>query len=118
MPPERIPTSVLPLKNEVLLILLALTGEPVHGYALMQRIEDDSDGEVVLQAGAFYRLLRNMLQDGIVEECADPEPDGRDAKTRRFYRISRRGRSVARAEVDRLAHLVKAGRRGLARRTR
>lgn len=117
MPPERTPTSVLPLKNDVLLVLLALAVEPMHGYALIQKIEDDSHGKVVPQAGAFYRQIRNMLGDGIIEECDDAD-SARDGKRRRTYRITPRGRSVARAEIDRLAGLVRAGRRTLAGRVR
>jgi DNA-binding PadR family transcriptional regulator len=97
------------MKNDVLLILLALADGPLHGYAIMQRVEAESNGAVVPQAGALYRTLRNMLEDGLVEEVDNPEP-ARDGKVRRVYRISRRGRAVAQAEVDRLAHLVRLGR--------
>jgi len=108
MPPERIPTSLLPLKNDVLLVLLALGQEPLHGYALMERIEADSG--VFVQAGAFYRTLRNMLEDGLLEEIDPPDVADGDARKRRVYRITRQGRSVTRAELDRLAALVRRGR--------
>jgi DNA-binding PadR family transcriptional regulator len=117
MPPERIPTSVLPLKNDVLLILLALGAEPLHGYALMERIEAESG--VLLQAGAFYRTLRNMLNDRLVKECDPADTPAPDAKKRRFYRITRHGALVAQAEIERLEDLVKRGRaRAFAKRAR
>jgi DNA-binding PadR family transcriptional regulator len=109
MPPERIPTSSLPLRNDVLSMLLALAREPLHGYAIMQRVEEESGGRIVLQAGAMYRTLRNMLEDGLVEELDDPGPVS-DGKKRRCYRISRQGRAVAEAELNRLADLVRRGR--------
>jgi DNA-binding PadR family transcriptional regulator len=119
MPPERIPTSALPLKNDVLLILLTLAAGPLHGYAIMQRVEEESGGAVVPQAGAMYRTLRNMLEDGLVDEFGEPKAAARDGKRRRFYRITRQGRAVARAEVDRLAQIVRLGRsRELAKRPR
>jgi DNA-binding PadR family transcriptional regulator len=118
MPPERIPTSALPLKNDVLLVLLALAAEPLHGYAIMQRVEDESGGRVVLQAGAMYRTLRNMLEDDVVEEVSD-RASPRDARPRRCYRITRLGRATAVAELDRLAQLVQLGRaRALVRRAK
>jgi PadR family transcriptional regulator len=110
MPPRRTPTSALPLKHDVLLVLLALGAGPQHGFAIMQRIEEESDGAVVPQAGAFYRMVRNMLSDGLVEECADPAPAAHDGKPRRFYRLTRRGRVIAHQEVERLAGLVRLGR--------
>jgi DNA-binding PadR family transcriptional regulator len=116
MPPERIPTSALPLKNDVLLILMALASDPLHGWAIMQRVEQESNGRVVLQAGALYRTLRNMLADGLVDEVDDPHAG--DGKTRRLYRINRRGRAVAQAELERLAGVVRLGRaRQLLRRS-
>jgi DNA-binding PadR family transcriptional regulator len=119
MPPGRIPTSALPLRNDVLLILLTLADEPLHGYALMQRVEEETGGDVVMQAGALYRTLRNMLVDGLVEECDDPDAAVRDGKKRRLYRITRRGRATAQAEMERMAQLVRLGRsRDLARRPR
>jgi DNA-binding PadR family transcriptional regulator len=118
MPPERLPTSQLPLKNEVLLALLTLADAPLHGYAIMQRIEEESGGATVPQAGAFYRTIRNMLADGLLEEL-DPRSAAGDGRTRRQYRITKRGRAVAQAELDRMAALVRLGRmRDLARWSR
>jgi DNA-binding PadR family transcriptional regulator len=110
MPPERTPTSELPLKPDVLLTLLALADAPLHGYAVMQRIEEESGGRTVLQAGAFYRTLRNMLEDGLIVECDAPASAATDARTRRHYQVTRLGRATARAELDRMAALVRLGR--------
>ena len=119
MPPDRIPTSALPLKPDVLLILLALADTPLHGYAIMQRIEAESGGKTVPQAGAFYRTVRNMLEDGLIDECDATDDVERDARTRRHYRITKQGRATAQAELDRMAELIRLGRaRHLAGRTR
>lgn len=110
MPPGRLPTSSLPLKTEVLQILLALAAGPLHGYALMSRIEEDSGGAISPQAGAFYRTVRNMLVDGLIEECDDPDKTEGNRRARYVYRVTALGRSVARAEVARLQQVVRLGR--------
>ena len=102
--------AYLPLPNDALYILLALASRPLHGYGIIRDVEDRSAGEVVLQTGALYRMLRRLLRDDLIEECAAPEggPDV-DAR-RRYYRVNRRGRLVLEAEVERMSKLVRAAR--------
>ena len=45
----------LPLTETTYYILLALL-EPGHGYVIMQRVEDLSDGDVRIAAGTMYGL--------------------------------------------------------------
>jgi DNA-binding PadR family transcriptional regulator len=80
-------------------ILLALTEVPRHGYGLMKEVERESEGLVRLEIGSLYRLLARMVEDGLIEEADEDE-------RRRYYRISRQGRRVLKAEAVRLSHLV------------
>lgn len=110
MTSSRPPESMRPLKNDVLMILLAVADRPRHGYGIMRDVEDRSGGEVRLQTGALYRALRRMLDDGLLEECdAPPDVESADAR-RRYYRLTRFGAAVLTAEVDRMAKLVRAAR--------
>jgi DNA-binding PadR family transcriptional regulator len=54
---SRRPDSFLPLKNDALLIMLAVANEPQHGYGIIRDVEARSDGEIVLQTGALYRWI-------------------------------------------------------------
>jgi DNA-binding PadR family transcriptional regulator len=58
---------------------------------------------VRLEIGSLYRLLARMLEEGLIEE-------GDEDERRRYYRISRRGRRVLKAEAERLAGLVELSR--------
>jgi DNA-binding PadR family transcriptional regulator len=80
-------------------ILLALAQGPRHGYGIMKEVERESGGGVRLEIGSLYRLLGRLLDAGLIE---DAEGDER----RRFYRITRLGRRVLKAEAGRLAGLV------------
>src|SRR5688500_11977101 len=100
----------MPLKPLVFEILLALFEEPRHGWALVREVESRLGGEPLLP-GNFYRTLRRMLADGLIEEAARSPESGRDTHTgnderRRYFQLTPRGDGVARAEAKRLAALV------------
>jgi DNA-binding PadR family transcriptional regulator len=115
-PPD--PADHLPLKPDVLFILLALAAEPLHGYGIIRDVDARSDGQVVLQTGALYRTLRRLLQDRFIEECAKPAGADSDDERRRYYTLTGLGRAVATAEVARLSRVVRAARLSPAKRPR
>jgi DNA-binding PadR family transcriptional regulator len=84
-------------------ILMALSQGPRHGYGLMKEVERDSNGGVRLEIGSLYRLLARLLDSGLIEEAEEDE-------RRRYYRISRPGRRLLKAEAERLAGLVELSR--------
>src|SRR5689334_24543801 len=102
--------AYLPLPNDALYILLALASQPLHGYGIIRDVEHRSSGDVLLQTGALYRMLRRLLRDELIEECAPPAGHEDADARRRYYRVSRRGRVVLDAEVDRMSKLVRAAR--------
>jgi DNA-binding PadR family transcriptional regulator len=65
----------------------------------MKEVERESNGEVRLEIGSLYRLLGRLLTEELLE---DADGDQR----RRYYRLSRLGRRMLKAEAERLAGLV------------
>ena len=109
--PSPDPESVLPLTAATFHILLALVDEERHGYAIMREVAERTDGAVKLGPGTMDGSLKRLLEQGLVEESderADPELDD---ERRRYYKITRFGIAVARAEARRLEELVRAARR-------
>ena len=102
------PSDFLPLKSDVLLMLLALGTRPLHGYGMIRDVEERTGGEVLLQTGALYRTLRRLLNDALIEECDRPPGEDATDERRRYYRLTRLGQKVLDAEVARMARLVKA----------
>jgi DNA-binding PadR family transcriptional regulator len=96
--------SFLPLSPAALHILLALAGEDLHGYAIMQEIARQSDGIYKLGPGTLYDNLRKLIQAGWVQELGPRRGD--DDPRRRYYRLSDAGREVLQAETARLAQVV------------
>jgi len=110
-PDDRPPESFLPLPAATFQILLALVGEERHGYAIMKEVADRSDDTVRLGPGTLYGTLKRLLEAGLVEEGGERADPGVDDERRRYYRITKLGLAVARAEAKRLERLVRAARR-------
>ena len=86
-------------------IVLALLDGELHGYAVMQRVGDLSDGAVKMGPGTLYGTLNRLVDDGLVVETTDRVDRGEDER-RRYYELTANGRSVALVELARLRTLV------------
>lgn len=107
--------DLLPLPLATFHILLAVADDDRHGYAIIQEVAARTAGEVTLGAGTLYRSVQRMLEQGLIAETRERPAPELDDERRRYYRITPFGRSVARAEAERLSQLVKLARaRGFA----
>ena len=52
-------------------IVLALLDGELHGYAVMQRVGELSDGAVKMGPGTLYGALNRLVDDGLVVETTD-----------------------------------------------
>src|SRR5687767_7050219 len=92
----------LPLKPFVLDVMLELADGKRHGWSLIREIQKREGGERILPAN-FYRTLRALRDDGLIEEA---EGDASGGERRRYFSLTPLGALVARAEVKRLEALV------------
>jgi len=107
---DKDPEDLLPLTPPVFHILVALSDGERHGYAIMRRVAEDTDGALQLGPGTLYGCLGRMLAAGLIEE-SDWRPDSQlDDERRRYYRITNFGTRVVKAEAKRLAGAVMAAR--------
>ncbi|MGA3188806.1 MAG: PadR family transcriptional regulator [Bryobacteraceae bacterium] len=105
------PDSLLPLPAATFHILMAVSADDRHGYAIIQDVAASTNGELKLSAGTLYRSIQRMLEQGLLLETRDrPAPEDDDER-RRYYRITPFGRTVAKAEAQRLTQLVRLARR-------
>jgi DNA-binding PadR family transcriptional regulator len=101
-------TPFLPLSPATLHILLALAGEDLHGYAIMQVVARQSEGQYKLGPGTLYDNLQKMMQQGTVENA--PSPSSGDDPRRRYYRLTSFGQRLLSMEVARLENVVREAR--------
>lgn len=94
-----------PLPSASLHLVLALLDGELHGYALMRRVAELSDGAVRMGPGTLYGTLNRLLEDGLIEETTD-RVSRDESERRRYYQLSASGRAVALGELARLQGLV------------
>lgn len=75
-------------------ILMALSLKPRHGYEIMQQVEDDSLGKIKLGPGSLYTAIKQLVEEGLIEEI--PDEDVR----RRYYRLTKKGWNRLNAELE------------------
>lgn len=100
------PYRHLPLKPVDYLLLLALSEGEAHGYGLVQDIAARSDGALRLEPGNLYRVIRRLLDSGLVAESARRHAVELDDERRRYYRLTALGARVAALETHRLRALL------------
>lgn len=79
--------------------LAALLGSGAHGYDLRRRISEITNGELEVDAGGLYRVLRRLEVDGFV---VSTWTEGDAGPQRRDYELTAEGRELAQ---DWVAHL-------------
>lgn len=94
-----------PLPAASMHIVLALLDGEMHGYALMRRVEELSDGAVRMGPGTLYGTINRLVKDGLLVETTDRFARD-EAERRRYYDLTSAGRTVAVDELERLRSLV------------
>src|SRR5918996_960486 len=86
--------------------MLALADGAKHGYAIKQDVEQRTDGVVRLGPGTLYEAIQRLETAGLIAESSGDDPlNGQEAQ-RRYYRLTDRGWSTLRSEVQRLGAIV------------
>jgi PadR family transcriptional regulator PadR len=112
------PKSDLPQGTLDMLILQVVALEPIHGYAIAQRIRQISREVVQVPQGSLYPALHRLENRKVLAAEWKPSETGRDAK---YYRLTPKGRAYLKAEAESWERLSEAirlilrGARGAAR---
>jgi transcriptional regulator len=87
----------LPPGTLVMLILRVLSAQPLHGYAIAQRIAVLSSGNLSVEEGSLYPALQKLLLKGWVKASPAVSETGR---TVREYRLTASGRKQLAVEQE------------------
>jgi transcriptional regulator len=80
-----------------LLILKAVSLGPLHGYGVLLRIEQISQGALLIEQGALYPALFRLVRQGLLKASWGTSDNNRRAK---FYELTSSGRKRLRQEAD------------------
>lgn len=95
-----------PLTPAVLHILLALSTEARHGYAIMKQVEADSRGKVKMGPGTLYGSIGRMIEAGLIRESDKKVDPAMDDERRIYYQLTALGQSTLKAELDRYREVL------------
>lgn len=91
--------------TEVTFFILLSLYEPKHGYGIMQFVENETQGRLILGAGSLYGAINNLHEKGWIY----PVNEGSERK--KEYIISETGKEIAEAELKRLNKLIETASR-------
>lgn len=79
-----------------LLILKTLAGDPLHGWAIAQRIQQRSQAALQVGQGSLYPALQRLEQRGWLDSEWRATEENRRAK---YYRLTTSGRRALESET-------------------
>lgn len=89
----------VPMTKSAFYILLSLQTER-HGYGIGQRVQELTDGDLVIGPGTMYGTLSKMEKDGLIRFT-------RESDKKKFYIITELGKEVLQLEKERIRRLYK-----------
>ena len=89
----------VPMTETGFYILLCLQ-KPNHGYGIVQRVEEMTEGAIRLAPGTMYGSLSKMEKDGVIRFL-------REEEKRKIYEITELGLTVLHTELERIQRLYR-----------
>ena len=105
------PEKLLPLPHLDFEILVSLGRNDHHGYAIAKEVQERTDGVMSPGMSSLYLSIRRLVSNGLVEDAGDRAAEESAGPQRRYYRISKLGRTVAQREAARIHEQAKAARK-------
>lgn len=91
----------LPLTEATYYIMLTLI-EPLHGYAVMQKVEKISEGTVKVGPGTLYGVFTTLEKEDLIVKVKEEE-------RRKIYTLTDKGKEVLLSQINRLGIMTKSG---------
>lgn len=86
--------------TEVTFFILLSLYQARHGYAIMQFVEEKTNGRLIFGAGSLYGALETLSKKGWIDIC-----DNSDVR-KKIYIITAIGKSIAERELERIKSLA------------
>ena len=91
----------LPLTESTYYIMLTLV-EPLHGYAVMQKVEGISKGTVKVGPGTLYGAFTSLEKEGLIIKV-------KEENRRKSYLLTPKGKKVLMNQIKRLEIMTQKG---------
>jgi PadR family transcriptional regulator, regulatory protein PadR len=98
----------LPPGTLVMLILRVLAGQPLHGYAIAQRLSLLSNNQLSVEEGSLYPALQKLLLKGWAKAVPATSETGRLVREYRLTASGRKQLEIERANYRRVTDAISA----------
>lgn len=95
-----------PLTEATFYILLAFS-TPLHGYGVIKKVDEQTNGRLKLAAGTLYGVVNSLLNNKLITKVSE----GTDNKKKKEYKITQMGEQLLIYELNRLSEMVENGRK-------
>jgi DNA-binding PadR family transcriptional regulator len=99
--------QLIPLTPAVFFILFALADGEKHGYAIMQQTNKLSEGKFRMGPGTLYTTIQRLLDFCLIEEFSGSNDAGIRDSRRRYYRLTRQGKTLLDLEINRMGAVLR-----------
>ena len=93
--------NLSPLTEASLYVLLALS-EPLHGYGVIKKVSELTNGRVNLVSGTLYGVIKKMLKIGLISIFDNPN----EYKNLKQYVLTDKGVTLLKYEIYRLREIL------------
>ena len=100
------PRTFLPLPDLALHVLIALAEGDLHGWGIIKRIGELTEGRTRPSSGSLYLSIARLEERQLVTDAPTRPHDSEDSR-RRYYTLTPLGRRVLEAETARLSGLMR-----------
>lgn len=94
------------LTDSTYYILLVLV-EPMHGYGIMQAVENLSQGEMIIGPASLYTIIKKLQNANLIELLEDTE------SRRKTYTLTSKGKEILKKDIKRRITMVEHGKEAL-----
>lgn len=101
---------LFPLTPAVFFILFALADGEKHGYAIMQSVSRTSANHFRMGPGTLYSTIQRLLDLGLIEETESVGGQSDHESRRRYYKLTRIGKTMLSADISRMESVVRLAR--------
>jgi|LGVF01.1.fsa_nt_gb DNA-binding PadR family transcriptional regulator len=90
------------LTDSTYLILISLV-EPLHGYAIMQKVKEVSNGEIEIGPASLYTILKKLQTAELIMLIEQ------DDSRKKIYGLTEKGKEILITDIDRRKKMVVLG---------
>ncbi len=95
-----------PLTEATFYILISLIS-PMHGYGIIKKVEENSNGRIRLAAGTLYGAISTLQSNKLIV----PKGEDREKKRRKLYQVTNLGKELILYEIWRLEEMIANGKK-------